>query len=182
MTRNIATILVLLLAATVQISVFPIIFPLFPGPNLFLLLVVYRAVTNGFVGTWRYAVLAGAILDLLLWSPLGTHVLIFALVSAAAGSLAKRFLVVHQPWNLLALVGIVALASLASDLGLWLITRLLAAESLRQAVFFKFTPSSALLGAVSTALAMLLFYWPARAVSRRWRWFLRSGNPVPKLH
>ncbi|OGI28759.1 MAG: rod shape-determining protein MreD [Candidatus Moranbacteria bacterium RIFOXYA12_FULL_44_15] len=101
------------LAAIIQFSLFPALFPLGICPDLLLMSVIFWALRNGFEKTAARAVLAGFLADLFHFQPVGTDILLFSLAAFGASSLAKRFLVSHRAWGFFFTSGVVAAGTIA---------------------------------------------------------------------
>ncbi|MDQ1284386.1 MAG: Rod shape-determining protein MreD [Patescibacteria group bacterium] len=95
------------LAAVIQFSFFPSLFPLGTCPDLLLLLVIFWALREGFEKTAARAVLAGLLADLFRFQPVGVDIFLFSLAAFGASSLAKRFLVSHRTWEFFFTSGVV---------------------------------------------------------------------------
>jgi rod shape-determining protein MreD len=60
-------------------------------PDLILIAVISAVVVFGFQAVWIWVVVAGATMDVLAYSRIGTHVIIFSLVAYAVSFISRRF-------------------------------------------------------------------------------------------
>lgn len=107
--RQLVLGLVILVAASLQVLVFPRLVPLGLVPDVVLGLILVASALEGVASGLRWALLGGLLLDLLAAAPWGRHIV--ALVPAVfAGSVTRRSMYRSA---LLPLMGIVGFATLA---------------------------------------------------------------------
>lgn len=112
--------------AILQIAIFSNLFFLGVGPNVMLLLIIFWTVHEGFEDALPKIILAGLILDLVSFYPIGLSVLIFSLISFLGNSFAKRFLVTARNWRMIVLASLVVISTLINKVGLLILFKLFA--------------------------------------------------------
>lgn len=108
------------LAAILQVSLFPCLFPSGVSPDALLMVLVFWVTRSNFERSWFRMVFLGIISDLFSFFPIGTSIISFSLVSFGLSSLSKRFLVRRQTWNSPVLWSLIVLATLANSLFLFI--------------------------------------------------------------
>jgi rod shape-determining protein MreD len=103
MYKNILIFLVIFLAVMLQISFFTNLIPIGVFPDIALIIILFWSMRAGFDETWKWAILAGAMVDLTYFWPVGTSVFSFVFAAYIVNSLAKRFLVAQSAFRFLIL-------------------------------------------------------------------------------
>lgn len=86
------------------------------GPDIALLMVIFWTASEGFDKALGRNILAGLILDLAMFSIIGTHIASFVLVAFFVSFISKRFLVVTPGWRIFILAMTIVFGTLANNL------------------------------------------------------------------
>ena len=108
--------LVVFFVAILQIALFSNLFFLGVGPNMMLLLIIFWTVHEGFESALPRIILAGLVLDLVSFYPIGLSVMIFSLISFFGNSFSKRFLVTARNWRIVVLALLVFFSTLINEI------------------------------------------------------------------
>jgi rod shape-determining protein MreD len=119
------TLLIIFLAAILQISVFPNLFPSSMAPEIVLIIVIFWAVQEGFEKTWPKVVAAGFVLDLFYFLPIGFSIIALSFVAYGTGFVAKRFLVSQKNLGFLMALLLVMGGTFMNDLILFALVKIL---------------------------------------------------------
>jgi rod shape-determining protein MreD len=119
---KIITFLVIVFAAVLQISLFPNIFPSGLAPELVLLVVIFWVAHDGYDKTWAKAILAGFVLDIFYFWPIGTNIIAISIAAFGISYLTKRFAVSYKNLGFFVMLTIVLAGTLANDLVLNFLT------------------------------------------------------------
>jgi rod shape-determining protein MreD len=103
MYKNILISLIILLAVMLQVSFFTNLIPLKVFPDIALIIILFWSMRSGFDETWKWAILAGLMVDLAYFWPVGTSAFAFVFSAYIVNSLAKRFLVSQTAFRFLTL-------------------------------------------------------------------------------
>jgi len=93
MLSQVIIFLIFFLSVILQVSFFPNIIPLGIAPDFVAIIIIFWSARSGFDATWKWAILAGMMLDVSYYWPIGINIISLAFISFIASSLAKRFLV-----------------------------------------------------------------------------------------
>ncbi|HAI74585.1 MAG TPA: rod shape-determining protein MreD [Candidatus Moranbacteria bacterium] len=146
MPQKVIIFLIIFFAVILQSAVFSNVFFLGTGPNILLLFVVFLVSREGFEKALGKIILAGFILDLASFYPVGMNVFSFAATAFLVSFFSKRFLTVSSGWHMPVLFFLVILSALANEL--------LLAGLFQTAVYFKSLPQIDLI--FSLTLSVLL--------------------------
>ena len=137
MPQKIVIFFIILLAVILQSAVFSNVFFLGTGPNILLLLVIFWASREGFEKALGKIILAGFILDLASFHPVGMNIFSFVSVAFLVSFFSKRFLVASSSWYMPVLFFLIILSALANEL--------LLAGLFQLAGYFKSLPQAGLI-------------------------------------
>lgn len=87
---------IILLLAVFQTSLLAPWFADYLYPDLILIFVILTVINFGFQGTWGWVIAAGFVMDILAYSRVGTHVIIFVLAAYVVSFISRRFSVVDK--------------------------------------------------------------------------------------
>ena len=93
MYQNIFSFIIILFSVWLQISFFPNLTPLGVFPDVALILILFWTAQSGFEEIWKWALIAGLMIDLAYFFPVGVSIFSFILIAYVINFLAKRFLV-----------------------------------------------------------------------------------------
>jgi len=99
-----------------QVSFFPNIVPGHFFPDLALIIILFWTIENGFEETWKWAVLAGLLVDLANFWSVGTNVFSFVFTAYVINSFAKRFLVTQTVFRFLILAAFIILGTVINGI------------------------------------------------------------------
>ena len=116
MFERIIIFLVIILAAVLQISFFPNIFPSGSAPEAVLLLIIFWVSQNGYEKNWKRAIFAGIILDVFYFWPIGVNIMAISLTAFGIGYLTRRFSVSHKNLGFFVMLVIVIAGVIANNL------------------------------------------------------------------
>jgi rod shape-determining protein MreD len=116
MFEKIIIFLVIIIAAVLQISFFPNVFPSGLAPEAVLLVVIFWVAQDGYEKTWIRTILAGFILDIFYFWPVGTNIIAISVAAFGIGYLTKRFAVSHKNLGFFVMLVVVLAGTLANDL------------------------------------------------------------------
>lgn len=118
MKKNILIFAVIIFSIILEISFFPNFFSLHHSPSLVLVFIVFLAVWDESKNFWKWAFLAGMLLDVISFQPLGLHSFSFMALSLLANFISERFLASQKTWNFIIIAVLIFFSSLLSD---WLV-------------------------------------------------------------
>lgn len=116
MFEKIIIFLITVLAAVLQISFFPNIFPSESAPEAVLLLVIFWMSQSRYEKNWKKAVFAGFVLDIFYFWPVGVNIIAVSLVAFGIGSLTKRFSVSHKNLGFFVILALVVVGTIVNNL------------------------------------------------------------------
>ncbi len=148
----------LLIVALAQGPIIQSLFPLDVTPNLVLVLVTLWAGYHGLREGMAWAFMAGILLDILLFAPLGAHALAFMAVVLAIEPVRHIIFGDNHAWALVA----VFVAALLSDFVVLLVSNA-AGHPVRFDTLWRFSIARALTDVLAAVVLMPLVLW-----MRRW--------------
>ncbi len=116
MPQKIIIFFIIFFAVISQSAFFSNVFFLGTGPNILLLLVIFWVSREGFEKALGKIILAGFILDLASFYPVGMNIFSFVAVAFLVSFFSKRFLAASSGWYLPVLFFLVILSTLANEL------------------------------------------------------------------
>lgn len=116
MLQKIIFFFIIFFAVVLQSAVFSNVFFLGTGPNIALLLIIFWVSREGFEKALGKIILAGFILDLASFHPVGMNIFSFIIVAFLVGFFSKRFLVSSSGWYAPVLFFLIVLGTLANEL------------------------------------------------------------------
>jgi rod shape-determining protein MreD len=123
MSRKIGIFIFLFLLVILQVSFLPHFFNEKNIPNMVLLVLIFFTVRRGFGEVWPSAIMAGLLLDLFSFFPVGFHIFSFAFSLLIVGMLTKRFLVANSVWKFFIFIFLVIIGVVANDIALLIFSR-----------------------------------------------------------
>jgi rod shape-determining protein MreD len=109
---------VIVIAAILQISFFPNVFPSGSAPEAVLLIIIFWVAQSGYERNWGKAVFAGFILDIFYFWPVGVNIIAISAVAFGIGSLTKRFQISNKNLGFFVMLAIVIVGTLANSVTL----------------------------------------------------------------
>lgn len=116
MLQKIIIFFIVFLAVVLQSALFSNVFFLGTGPNILLLLIIFWVTREGFEKSFIKIILAGFILDLASFHPVGMNVFSFITIAFLVSFFSKRFLVASSNWYMPVLFFLIILSVLANEL------------------------------------------------------------------
>jgi len=129
MYKNFLFFSIIFLAVLLQVSFFPNLIPARIFPDIVLTIILFWTVRRGFDETWKWAILAGLMVDLAYFWPVGTSIFSFVLIAYLVNSLAKRFLVTQTVFRFLILLVFIFLGTIFNGILLLLAVKLASREA-----------------------------------------------------
>lgn len=155
----------ILAAAIFQEAALVNFFPTLIVPDVLLVMVALWTVRIGFEKTLPRAILAGLMLDLVYFWPLGINIISLVFISYLVSFLAKRFLISQHAWKFIFLVFLTVASTLLLQSIYYFISTTLALKG------YFFQPGTTVIftvGIVYKILANLailfLIYWPVKKI------------------
>lgn len=112
MKKKIVYSLIFFSAIVLQTSVLSVICSKCAIGNIVLAMILAGVVLDGFLGFWRWAIFVGIVFDILSYSPIGVHALIFLLSIYFVSFFSQRFTVEIQGVGIALLAMLVGVATL----------------------------------------------------------------------
>jgi len=168
MFEKIIIFLVIILAAVLQVSLFPNIFPSGLAPEVVLLVVIFWAAQGGYEKNWAKAILAGFVLDIFYFWPVGINIIAISVASFGIGYLTKRFAVSHRNMGFLVMLAVVLAGTLANDLVLNFLIMAYDRFGLGKIYYFTLNiwDNKIILRIVANLAMFTLIYWPLLILGR----------------
>ncbi|HLN19136.1 MAG TPA: rod shape-determining protein MreD [Patescibacteria group bacterium] len=168
--------LVILLAASLQVSAMVNFFPNWAVPDVMLVLVVIWTAKDGFEKTLSRTIAIGVISDLISYLPVGENVVGLSVVSYLVGYSARRFLVSQQAWKLLFLVTIVIFATIANQVINFIIFTLVTLTEKKELLSAHILFNSGIIyKIIANIIILFVIYWPIKKIEQ----FLAVYNRDP---
>jgi len=151
-------LLALSFALVAQTSIFPAFFSNFSIPQITLMLILVWVTRKNFISQLPWIIIAGFLLDLISYTPLGTTISFFVLAAYAFSFFSRRLLVEKEKWGIVAIFFFIVIITMFHRFFL-LITFFLTGDFFSSAwgpaVFFRHLSSEVTLNCL---LFFLLFY------------------------
>jgi rod shape-determining protein MreD len=116
MFRKTTIFILILIAALLQISFFPNIFPSGWAPDAVLILIIIWVFQDGFEKNWPKIILAGFVLDLFFFWPVGMNIIAILVVAFGMGFLTKRFHISHKNTGFFVMMALIAAGTIEYNL------------------------------------------------------------------
>lgn len=136
MYKNILIFFIIFLAVMLQVSFFTNLIPLGVFPDIALIIILFWSIRVGFDETWKWAILAGVMVDLAFFWPVGASVFSFVFAAYIVNSLAKRFLVTQTVFRFLVLSAFIILGTIFNSLLVVLAVKFARREALDFSLLF----------------------------------------------
>jgi len=107
---------VIILAAVLEISFFPNVFPSKTAPEAVLLLIIFWVLQKGYEKNWARAFFSGFILDIFYFWPIGVNIMAVSLVAFGMDSLVKRFSISQKNLGFFVIIIMVAAGTVGNNL------------------------------------------------------------------
>ncbi|NTW27622.1 MAG: rod shape-determining protein MreD [Candidatus Moranbacteria bacterium] len=114
MKKKIVYCLILFCAIILQTSILPLISPMYATGDILLMFILVGAILDGFFAFFSWAIFAGIVYDLVSYTPVGVHALIFLLVVYFVSFFSRRFSVELRGIGLVLFLIFVIVATLLS--------------------------------------------------------------------
>lgn len=166
MPRKIYILISLLLLVVLQSSFLPNFFPENAVPDLVLVVLVFSVVQRGFADALSMLIMAGFVLDLFSFLPIGFNVISFSAAGLAVSFLARRFMISQSVWKFLIFILMIVVGTAANDWTLAALSKFFLNAS-EAAV-----PASFLLGGelwlkmLGNIAVFALAYWPLHKLKK----------------
>ena len=95
----IARLAIILMGISFQVSALAVLFSRGQVPNIILLIIIAWTIIVGFNKIWPWTIIAGVILDLASFEPIGKNVIFLLIVSYAVNFFLQRFLTENRIWR-----------------------------------------------------------------------------------
>ncbi|HPN96911.1 MAG TPA: rod shape-determining protein MreD [Candidatus Moranbacteria bacterium] len=151
------------IAVILQSSFLPIFFPPETIPDLALILIIIWTIRNGFEKTVGRSILAGFMLDLVYFWPVGISIITFVTISFITSFLAKRFLISQRSWRLFIIVCFVVLGTLINQTILVVFAKILTYLK-EETLFSPFFGISSFFKIVSNIVLLFIIYLPIKKI------------------
>jgi rod shape-determining protein MreD len=116
MYKNILIFFIIFFTVLLQVSFFPNVIPHRFFPDIALIIILFWTVERGFEETWKWAILAGLMVDLAYFWPVGASIFSFVFIAYVINSFTKRFLVTQTIFRFLILVAFIILGTASNDI------------------------------------------------------------------
>jgi rod shape-determining protein MreD len=168
MFQKTVTLIMIFIAIVIQVAILPNFFPSGAVPNLILVVVIIWTIRDGFERTLVKTILAGFFLDFVYHWTVGINISYMVLVSFAASSITKRFLVSQKTWRMFTMALLAVLGSIAADVALIIFGKIINLSSVFHYIDFNFPLNiidiNIIIKAVYSFLIFLILYWPINQV------------------
>jgi rod shape-determining protein MreD len=124
MYQNIFIFIIILFSILLQTAFFPNLIPFDVFPDVALIVILFWTIQSGFEETWKWATMAGLIVDLAYFLPVGTSIFSFVLVAYIINFLAKRFLVSGTVFRFFILASLVIFGTFLNEIFIYAIMAL----------------------------------------------------------
>jgi len=170
MPKKILTFAFLFLIVIFQVSFLANFFPAQVVPDLALVILIFLAARRGFAESWKMAVVAGVVMDIFSFYPLGVNVIALMIVVLAVTFLARIFLVTHLAWRFLMLICLVMVGTILNELSLLVLEKFML--NLQKIDSYKMSWVNLNFGLkiLYNSLIFSLAYWPLKKYER-WKDF-----------
>lgn len=136
MYKNILIFFIIFLAVMLQVSFFTNLIPIGVFPDIALIIILFWSIRVGFDETWKWAILAGVMVDLAFFWPVGASVFSFVFAAYIVNSLAKRFLVAQTVFRFLVLSAFIISGTIINSLLVVLAVKFARREALDFSLLF----------------------------------------------
>lgn len=172
MYHKIATFLLIFLAAILETSLLPNFFPKNIAPNVVLVIIIIWLSRKKFEQLWVWLILAGFILDILTFSPIGINAVSFLIIAFGIGFAAKRFFVIQSTKSFFAIAALISGATLINYTLVNLLLGLTGYFSGHKAISFSeiFLFQNLFFQILGNLIIFSIIYWP----------IVRKNNWTPK--
>lgn len=112
METKIARLAIVLMGVSFQTSMLAVLFSCGQVPNIVLLIVIAWTIIAGFNKIWPWAIIAGVVLDLASFEPIGKNVIFLLIVSYAVNFFLQRFSTENRAWRVVIISSLVVVATI----------------------------------------------------------------------
>lgn len=162
--RNIFIAAIIFLSVTVQTSFLPNFFAFGAVPDIALILIIIWTAKTDFNSVLKWAILAGAMVDLASYRPVGMNIFSYVVIAFAANSISKRFLIPQVGWRFFTLILMVFFGTLLNSFVLFVLVKIFAGlnaasdfSNINQAFFIK---------SAYDAAVFAIIYWPLEKIEK----------------
>lgn len=170
-------LLVVFIAAFIQVAVISVFSYDFYAPNLLLIMALAWTLARGYSNIFPWLIVMGLIADILFFQTVGASVVLFIFVGYIMSFLTRHFLVGHRVWASVSLVGFVILASLLYLMGLIGIISLYNNFNPIVLTFDVLTLREILFGIVTNIAFFSLSYWILKKLEYFLSFYERHVSP-----
>jgi rod shape-determining protein MreD len=160
--RKIYIFISLFLLVIIQVSVLPVFFNSRRIPDLVLIVLIFLAARRGFSAVWGIAIVAGLLMDLLSFFPIGADIISFALVVFIVGFLAQHFFVAQSTWKFFVLIALIFIGTIANDLILSVLMKIFLNINKISSTGFATLSSDLWLKVLNNIVGFVIIYWPLK--------------------
>lgn len=166
MMRNILISLIFFWSIVAQISFLPNFFPNGIVPNIALVIIVIWVVKTNFNAVFKWAIIVGIMMDIMLFYPIGVNVLVFVLVIFIINSLSKRFLSSHNTTNIFTVSAMIAIGTTVDYAGIFFLNKLIVFFGKEYTYSQHFFDQNILLKLLNNIIIFLVCYQPFKKISK----------------
>jgi rod shape-determining protein MreD len=164
MAKKIIIFMFLFLLVILQVSVLSIFFNSRRIPDLVLVVLIFFTMRRGFGEVWKMAVVAGLLVDLFSFFPVGVDIFSFTLVALVTNFLVRRFFVTHPTWKFFILFALIFIGTVVNDVTVSILMKVfLSAEKIENTGFPIFS-ADLWLKILDNLLLLVLIYWPLKKI------------------
>lgn len=124
MYQNIFIFIIVFFSVLLQTSFFPNLMSLDIFPDVALILILFWTMQFGFEETWKWAAIAGLMIDLAYFFPVGASIFSFVLIAYIISFLARRFLVSGTVFKFFTLASFIVFGTFLNELFIYTIMKL----------------------------------------------------------
>jgi len=162
MSKKISILIFFFLLVIMQVSLLPNFFAAQRIPDLVLIVLIFFSTRRGFSEVWGMALMAGILMDIFSFSPLGVNILSFLLVVLVASFLAQRFLVAYSTWKFITLIFLVIVGTAINDFAIVILMKIFSSLKNIGGSSFPFFASDLGFKILNNSLIFIVIYWPLK--------------------
>ncbi len=178
MYQKILLVIIFILLAVMQVSLFPNLLPYQITPDLVLIVIIIWVAKQGLKKVWLWSIIAGFILDIFTFRLIGINILALFIIACGVGSLAKRFLTAQKTTAFLVILGFVEVGTIVNFFLLNIFTLKNSFFSLNNFLESLFNPTILAWKLLYNAGLFIIIFWLINKIEKTFH--LNSGKLLIK--
>lgn len=162
--QNIFISAIIFFSVILQTSLLPNFFASGMIPDITLIIIIIWTAKFDFNSVLKWAILAGVMVDLVSFWPIGTDVLSFVVIAFAVNSISKRFLVPHFAWKFSVLMLMVFGGTLLNSFTVFALMKI--ASELNRTVEPVVMNNNLFLKSIFDVVVFVIIYWPVERLGQ----------------